>query len=181
MERAIELGQKAIALDDSLPAPHSLLGTIYLWNRQHEQAIAEAGRAVALDPNFANGYMSLGGILAFAGRPEEGIELSKKAMRLNPHYPAEYLFGLSVVYRLAGRYEEALAPGKSFLALNPNSWTGHFNLAIIYSELGQEAEARAEVLRAGPISLEWVRQNVPFKDPAMLERHLAALRKAGLK
>jgi hypothetical protein len=62
---------------------------------------------------------------------------------------------------------------------------GHFNLAVIYSELGREEEAQAEVaemLRISPtFSLETVRQNIPFKDPAALERHLAALRKAGLK
>jgi tetratricopeptide (TPR) repeat protein len=157
------------------------LGSSYLWKKQYDQAIAEAERAVALDPNFANGYMTLGGILALAGRPEEGIELIKKAMRLDPHYPDMYVFSLSIAYRLAGRYEEALAPGRSYLALNPHSWMGHFNLAIIYSELGQEAEARAEMVRAGPITLEWVRKNVPIKDPAVLERQLSALRKAGLK
>ena len=108
----------------------------------------------------------------------------EKAIRLNPRYPPNYVFQLSVAYRMAGRYQEALEPGKRFLALVSNSGPGHFNLAVIYSELGQEAEAKAEVtemLRLGPISLEWVKQTVPFKDPAVLERHLAALRKAGLK
>ncbi len=49
----------------------------------------------------------------------------------------------------------------------------------------EEAEARAEMaeaLRLNPhVSLEWFKQFLPFKDPAMLERHIAALRKAGLK
>jgi tetratricopeptide (TPR) repeat protein len=62
-------------------------------------------------------------------------------MRLNPHYPVSYLLNLSVAYREAGRYEEALAPGKRFLTLNPNSVPAHYNLAVIYSELGREAEA----------------------------------------
>jgi adenylate cyclase len=181
LEQVVELAQKAIALDNSLPGPHRQLSRVYLWKRQHEQAIAEGERAITLDPNDADSYMELGGILAFAGRPEEGIGLVEKAMRLNPHYPDVYVFQLSIAYRLAERYEEALAPGKRFLTLNPNFGPAHFNLAVIYSELGREEEARAEVLRAGPISLEWVRQNVPFKDPAVLERHLAALRKAGLK
>ena len=40
----------------------------------------------------------------------------------------------------------------------------------------------AEVLRLNPkFSLEVHKERVPIKDPAMLERHLAALRKAGLK
>ena len=58
-------------------------------------------------------------------------------------------------------------------------------LAMVYSELGQDTEARAEaaeVLRLNPnFSLKVHRQRAPIKDPAVLERHLAALRKAGLK
>jgi hypothetical protein len=51
------------------------------------------------------------------------------------------------------------------------------------SELAREEEARAaEVLRINPqFSLEALQQRLPYKDPAELERHLAALRKAGLK
>src|SRR5215831_3485010 len=69
---------------------------------------------------------------------------------------------LSVAYREAGRYEEALVPGKRFLSLNPNSVPAHFNLAVIYSELGREEEARAVVAewqRLAPnISVEGFRQ-----------------------
>jgi hypothetical protein len=58
-------------------------------------------------------------------------------------------------------------------------------LAAIFSELGKDAEARveaAEVLRINPkFSLEVHKERVPIKDPAVLERHLAVLRKAGLK
>jgi hypothetical protein len=58
-------------------------------------------------------------------------------------------------------------------------------LAVVYNELGQPAEAQkeaAEVLRLNPkFSLEVYRQREPIKDPAVLERHIAALRTAGLK
>jgi len=61
----------------------------------------------------------------------------------------------------------------------------HLTLAAVYSELGKEAEAHAEateVLRINPkFSLEVHKQRMPIKDPAVLERHIAALRKAGLK
>ena len=60
-----------------------------------------------------------------------------------------------------------------------------FNLAVVYSELGREEEARAEVaeiLRLNPkYSLEVWRQIAPYKDPAVLERMFAALHRAGLK
>jgi hypothetical protein len=77
------------------------------------------------------------------------------------------------------------APLKQYLTRYPNILGPHLTLAAVYSELGKEAEARAEaaeVLRINPnFSLEVHRQRVPIKDPAMLERHIAALRKAGLK
>jgi adenylate cyclase len=60
-----------------------------------------------------------------------------------------------------------------------------FKCNLLYSELGKEMEARAEaaeVLRINPkFSLEVHKQRVPIKDPVVLERHIAALRKAGLK
>ena len=58
-------------------------------------------------------------------------------------------------------------------------------LAAAYIELGREAEARAEAAEAQRLnpqfSLEVWKQRAPYKNPAVLERTLAALRKAGLK
>ena len=60
LERAFALVQKALALDDSLAQAHLLLGRLYLWKKQYEQAIAETERAIALDPNYAEGYAGYG-------------------------------------------------------------------------------------------------------------------------
>jgi adenylate cyclase len=185
VDRAFELGQRAITLDDSLPGPHQLLGWGYLWKKQHDQAIAEAQRAVTLDPNNADAYVALGTILTWAGRPEEAIGLIEKAIRLNPRNPALYLNNLGFAYRLAGRYEEAIAAAKKQLALRPNFALAHQQLANCYVKMGRLDEAHAEaaeVLRIMPhFSLEALRQSFPFKDPALLERELDAWRRAGLK
>jgi adenylate cyclase len=85
LERALELAQKAVLLDDSTPSAHRLLARLHLWkSRQHELAIAEVERAIALNPNDADSYVLLGNILTFAGRPEESIGFAEKAMRLHP-------------------------------------------------------------------------------------------------
>ncbi len=173
-----------MTLDDSLPLAHARLAWIYLWRRQHEQAIAEVKRAIFLDPNFAEGYARLGIILTYAGRPGEGIDLVKKAMRLDPHYPPLYLFYLGHAQYLVGQYEEAIAVLKRSFTRNPDQLPSHLDLAVIYCELGRKEEARsevAEVLRISPrASLEGQRERMLFKDQAVLERYLENLRKAGL-
>ena len=92
---------------------------------------------------------------------------------------------MGTAYAVAGRYAEARAPLQRYLSRYPNMLPAHLMLAVVYSEVGQAAEARAEaaeVLRLNPqFSLAVHRQRMPIKDPAVLERHLAALRRAGLK
>jgi adenylate cyclase len=92
---------------------------------------------------------------------------------------------VGAAYYLAGRPKEAIAPLKQYLSHHPNILGAHLTLAAVYSELGKEAEARgeaAEVLRLNPrFSLEVHKQHMPIKDPTVSERHIAALREAGLK
>jgi adenylate cyclase len=187
-EQSFELAQRAVALDDSLSLAHRMLGNVYLFKRQHEQAIAEMERAIALNPSYAPAHMQLGIALVFAGQPEEGIGLIEKGMRLDPRNPALYLQNLGWAYRSTGQCEKAIAPLKQVLSLTPAYTPGRVNLAVCYVELGREEEARAEaaeVLRLDPnFSVEnaWRRENQPFKNPApILERLYAAARKAGLK
>src|SRR5205823_13465560 len=108
-----------------------------------------------------------------------------QALQLKPNIADEHLASVGAAYAVAGRYEEAVAPLQRYLSRYPNILPPHLMLAVVYSELGQTAEARAEaaeVLRINPkFSLEIHRQRSPGKDPAVLERQLAALRKAGLK
>jgi len=185
LEQAFELAQRAITLDDSLPVGHQVLGEIYLWEKQYEQAIAELEKTTTLDPNYANGYAALGGILNWAGRPEEAIGLVKKAMRLNPRYRSWYLWELGHAYFLTGHHKEAIETFKGVIDRNPDHLPAHAYLAASYSELGREEEARAEAAefaRLSPqTSSEAWRQRLPYKDQAVLERLFDSLRKAGLK
>jgi adenylate cyclase len=119
------------------------------------------------------------------GGTEDALEAAAQALRLKPVVADSHLASVGAAYAVAGHYEEAIAPLQRYISRYPNILGPHLTLAAVYSELGQAAEARAEaaeVLRLNPkFSLEVHKQRVPIKDPAVLERHIAALRKAGLK
>jgi adenylate cyclase len=185
LNKAYELAQTAKSINDSLPHAHYLLGFVYLWQRQHDNAIAELEKVITLDPNDADGHAGLGEILIWVGRQEEAVGLVQKAMRLNPHYPVWYLDILAWAYTLTGRYEEALEVLDRALIRDPDFPSTHIVLAIIYSKTGKDKEARAEVaeiLRINPnFSMELVRERTPYKDQATSEELLETLRKAGLK
>jgi adenylate cyclase len=183
LQRAHELAQKAIALDESLPLAHLCLGWMYLIIKQYDSAQTEMERAIVLDPNNAGGYDGLALLLNAVGQPEEAIEAAKKAVRLDLHQWG-HLNALGQACLTARRYEEAIAAFKRVLAYNPNHWAAHWGLAIIYSELGREEEAKAagsEMLRIMPqFTVERWKQMAPEKNPVAVERLAAALQKAGL-
>ncbi len=84
LEKAIELAQKALAMDDSLASPHGLLCAIYTAKREYDKAIAEGERGAALNPGGTSELTSYAASLCYAGRPGEAIPLFQKAIRLNP-------------------------------------------------------------------------------------------------
>ncbi|HEV8712141.1 MAG TPA: tetratricopeptide repeat protein, partial [Candidatus Binatia bacterium] len=185
LSQALAAAQRAIALNDSFPGGHIVLGVVYLWQKQYEPALAEMERAIALEPNNATGYAFLAQVLSRVGRPQEAMGMVEQALRRKPLAADQHLYFVGAAYSLTGQPEEAIVPLKQYLSRYPNFLGAHLILAAVYSELGRAAEARAEaaeVLRLNPnFSLEVHRQREPLKDPALLERHLAALRKAELK
>jgi TolB-like protein/Flp pilus assembly protein TadD len=184
LKRAVELTQKALSLDDSFATAHGFLGFLYTMLRQYDKGIAEGERAVALDPNGAWSHFYLGFALRSAGRYEEAVQVIEKSIRLNPFPPGFYLRTACGAYIGTERYEEAIAAAKKAVTIAPNDFLSHSCLAAAYSLAGREEEARSaaeEVLRINPkFSLEYQAKMIPFKNKRHLERHLNALRKAGL-
>ena len=183
--QASDAAQRAVALNASSSLAHVASGWAALMNKHYVQAEAEVERSLALNPGYADLHAWAAGILNWVGRPAEALKLMEQALHLNPRLPSWNFFFLGHAYYLLGRTVEAIEPLQRVLRVSPHRIDTHLLLAAVYSELGKEAEARAEaaeVLRLNPqFSLEVHKERAPIKDPAMLERHIAALRKAGLK
>jgi len=187
-EKAIELVQKALALDDSLAEAHGFLGFLYTQKREYEKGITQGERAVALNPGDSTVLVYYAISLNFAGRSEEAITLLQKAIRLNPigsYY--NYLCNLHLgnAFMFTGRYEEAVSAYKMAIQRAPNNMWPHLMLTATYSEMGREKEAQAEaaeVLRINPkFSLDFWGKTALIREQSVRDKIFNALRKAGLK
>jgi adenylate cyclase len=185
LNKAIELAQKAIALDDAYAAPHGMLSTLYSAKGEHEKALAEGKRAVTLDANGADAHALYATSLYLGGRPEEALPLFQKAIRLNPLGPTWYFHNFGNALRITGRFEEAVSAYKKALQRAPDNIMAHVGLVVTYSMTGREKEARAEaaeVLRINPkFTSDHYVKNLPYKDQSVIDNLIDACRKAGLK
>jgi tetratricopeptide (TPR) repeat protein len=185
LTQALEAAQRAASMNNSFGPAHWALGFSYLYQRQYEQAIAEMEQATAVEPSWANGYAGLAMALSYAGKSDEAVRMIEETLRRQPQTVDIHLWAVGAAYYFAGKPAEAIATLTQYLSRYPDILTSHLLLAAAYSELGQIAKARAaaaEVLRINPnFSLEIHKQREPIKDPVMLERHITALRRAGLK
>jgi adenylate cyclase len=185
LEKGIELAQKALAIDESLPWPHDLLCFLYSLNREYDKAITEGERAVALDPSGSDSYRGYASALLFAGRSKEAIPMFQKAIRLNPNAPAHTFANFGYALLNAGRIEEAIPELKKGIQRAPDFIVPHICLTATYSLMGREKEARAEaeeILRINPkFSVDRYAKTTALKDESEINKITDALRKAGLK
>jgi adenylate cyclase len=186
LRRAVELGKKAVALDESNPGAHSMLAYPYMYLKEFDKAISEAEKGISLAPNYAGGYFALGAVLATVGRYKEAIPVLQKCLRLSPVPVHSRVLGiLAISYREVGQYEESIATYKKELQFaGPDQLMAHLGMAFTYVLMGREKEAHsecAEVMRIDPeFSLERFIKSLPY-DQSEKDRVASALRKAGLK
>jgi adenylate cyclase len=184
LARAMDLGERAVKLDEANPHAWFAVGAATLWLMQHDRAADAAGKCLAIDPNFAEGHALFGLILVYSGKPREAIASLHKAMRLDPHYRDIYLHLLALAHVQLEEYELAASVLRRRLVRKPESDISRVLLAAVHGHMGDVDASRAEwdeVLRINPdYSLEHRRRILPYRKPADFERILDGLRKAGL-
>ncbi|MEE9610907.1 MAG: tetratricopeptide repeat protein, partial [Desulfatiglandales bacterium] len=151
LERAFELAQRAIALDDSLSEAYRILGEVKLWKKQHEEAIGLVKKAMRLNPIYPFLYLwNLGHAYFLAEKYEEAIGALKRVLVRNPNFHPAHVY-LAISFSELGRAEEAQAEASKFMRMTPS------------------------------MSWEAWRQRLPYKDQPVVEGLFEGLRKAGVK
>lgn len=188
--RALELAQKAIALDESNPFAHWSLGRILARIKQggiknQFSAVASLERAIELDPNYADAYAFISYLYAGIGDPETGLDAIEKAMQLNPRYPFWYIRNRGIIYYLLGDYDKAIRDLEVATQKNPTSFIPRWWLAAAYAQSGDtgEAEWQIEELKelGHELTISKILDDSLIFHPPFVEKLADGLKQAGFR
>jgi TolB-like protein len=84
LERAFELAQKAVALDEFDSMARYAMANTYYYRQEYELAKLQVEKALELNPNDYHNICSKGWIMTFSGQVAEGVACSTEGMRINP-------------------------------------------------------------------------------------------------
>jgi TolB-like protein len=176
----------AILSDSEDPWAHHALGSVYLYKRRFDDALAKFELALRLNPNFslAQGYHGLA--LSYCGRWEEGIVAARRALRLSPRDPYSAIYcGIAAYAHYVGRdYGEAMRLAREGIRQRSDFVGAHRVLTAAAGMAGQPevgAAALLELRRAQPnISLAWIASEMPIQQAAEMEHYLEGFRLSGL-
>jgi TolB-like protein/Flp pilus assembly protein TadD len=152
LPRARAAAQKAVELDDTLAEAHTSLAYVFYVDFENAQSMKEFERAIELNPNYAMAHHWYGGNLLNAlGRFDQAIAESKRALALDPVSPI-ISTTLGAVYRMARRYDEAIAQLRDTVEMHPEFYWAHRFLGLALELKGATAEAIAEYHKAFELS-----------------------------
>ncbi len=183
-ERALELAEKAVELNQSSPQIYWSLGYVHLHRREYDSAENAARKSVSLSPNYADGYALLANIANWRGNPDIAINSIEKAIALNPHYTFQYPSTLGLAYYNLGKYKEAISVLKEALYRNESALNPRLFLAATYIRLNQKEDAAWEIEQIKTnqpgVNISNLDTFFPFENRKYLDSLIEDLREAGL-
>jgi adenylate cyclase len=182
LEKALELGQKALSLDEGDSTIVGNLAWIYMLRRSYELSEHYFKRALVLNPNKPSTLAALGALYGFVGRADEGIALFKQAKLVDPYYdPTWYWPQLGIIYFITEQYDAAI--GNLIRSPTMPAWV-HIYLAACYAltdRMDEAMRAAQQARKLAPdLSIGVFAEKEPFKSTSDRDRLLGALRKCGL-
>jgi serine/threonine protein kinase len=169
LDRALELGLKAVRIDDASHVAHGTLSLTYYFRGDYQRAEVENRRATELAPNNAMWLVIMGLYHIQRENFEEGVPMVTRAIELfTPHPPAWVRMATFLDHYAHGRYEEALAEIQA-TDLGDDFRMPLF-LAAAYGQLGRVEDAQPALEELGRL---WT---LPFGElrSELIERHAHA-------
>lgn len=127
--------QKAVELDNRMPAVYVTLGYLHEAAAKHDLALHEFQRALDLDPTNAAALSGLASAYEHSGRIADAEAAFQKAIALRPDDWDGYN-GLGNFYDRHGKYDDAVTAFRKAIDLTPDNTQAYLNLGAVYLDIG---------------------------------------------
>ncbi len=181
--KAEDAARRAVSLDSSSQHARWALALTYFHRRRREELLREASRILELNPNAAHTIGTTGWLVALAGEWEEGLAMMERMRPLNPHFPGWFHVAPFQNHYRQEQYAAAYTEAEQ-IRMPELLWDSATRAAAL-GALGRHEEAHeavAELLALDPGFAGAAREYLGWYvfEPALLERLLDGLRRAGL-
>ncbi len=146
-QQAVELIEKAIALDPAVPTAYCNLGSALTALQRHAEALASFDTAIALKADLADAHGNRAAALNALRQFEQALASCDKALALKPGYPEAHNNRAHALSALK-RYEDAVSSCDRAIALRPNYPEAYNNRGNAFNALGRHTEAVASYDKA---------------------------------
>ena len=189
---AFEYARRAAELDDRDALVQLVLGRIFAYRRQFDEAARHVDRAIALNPNDADVLAHGALCYAYLGECDVAVSLARKGMRLNPSHPDWYLACAAVPLFFLQQYEESVAliskVPRAFvdmpaLLAAAHAFLGDGARATFYLEMFESDFVEKVTFGRRPEpgeALRWLLHVNPLRRPEYADQIARGLRLAGL-
>jgi serine/threonine-protein kinase len=140
MDEALANCQKAVELDDHVPAVYVTLAKIHGTTGKHDLGVQEFQRALQLNPRDAEALRGLARAYEASGRIADAEAAFKNAAALRPDFWDGY-DELGSFYDRQGKYPEAIAQYQKAIDLTPDNAQVYNNLGMTYLDRGAPTDA----------------------------------------
>jgi len=136
--------QKAVQIDDRLPAAHVTLGYLNISLGKTDLALQEFQKALDINPRDAAAVMGMASANEHLSHAAEAETSYKRAIALRPDYWDGYT-ALGGFYDRQNRVQDAIAQYRHVIELTPDNAEGYSNLGAEYMVLNDpQSNAMAE-------------------------------------
>jgi serine/threonine protein kinase/tetratricopeptide (TPR) repeat protein len=143
MERARELAQRALALDETLAEAHTSLAWVtFVYDWDWPAAAARFRRAIELNPTYSVARQWHSWFLTAMGRAEASLVEGRMATDLDPA-SVSIRRSMGWLHYYARQPRESLEHLRRALAMNPTAEENHRLLGLSYLQLGLHDESAA--------------------------------------
>jgi TolB-like protein len=182
-----EDAQTCYRLEPRASHSHASLGLARILLGQREPAIDHLERAVELNPSSTRALVLLAQAYGMSGRLDDCIMYLEDLLRVDPLSPSaiRYQAIVGMCHYLSNRFDEGIRWSRTAIAADPGATGAYLSLIGACVEKGDmDGAARAlAALRGHAPDFELSKRigmMRPFTEPALLERLVKALAKAGL-